>query len=305
MAVIKQKIVPHLWFDRAAKEAAGFYCSVFPDSGLASVATLRNTPSGDCDIVTFTLWGYSFAAIGAGPEFKFNPSVSFLVNFDPSQDKDAKTRIDEMWAKLADGGQILMPLDAYPFSKRYGWIQDRYGLSWQLMLTNPEGEVRPFIIPALMFTGDKTGQADEAIDFYASAFKDAKRGMSVPYPPGAAPEKDARLMFGEFMLEGQWFAAMDSGRMHKFSFNEAVSFMVKCEDQNEIDRYWEKLSAVSEAEQCGWLKDKYGLSWQIVPDVMDEMMKDQEPERLDRVVRAFLKMKKFDLATLQRAYNKK
>jgi predicted 3-demethylubiquinone-9 3-methyltransferase (glyoxalase superfamily) len=95
---------------------------------------------------------------------------------------------------------------------------------------------------------------------------------------------------------------MDSAREHNFAFNEAVSFMVYCNDQNEIDYYWEKLSAVPQAEQCGWLKDKYGLSWQVVPVDMDQMMQDQDPERAARVTQAFLKMKKFDLATLRRAY---
>ena len=305
MAEIKQKIVPHLWFDKEAKEAANFYCSVFPDSSITNITTLHNTPSGDCDVVSFTLWGYSFMAISAGPLFKFNPSVSFMVNFDPSQDKDAKTRIDEVWAKLSEGGKVLMPLDKYPFSERYGWIQDKYGLSWQLILTNPEGEERPLIIPSLMFVGDVYGKAEEASDFYLSVFKNSKRGAIARYPAGMEPDKEGAVMFTDFMLEGQWFAAMDSAHEHDFAFNEAISFMVNCEDQEEIDYYWEELSAVPEAEQCGWLKDKYGLSWQIVPTVMDKMMRDQNPERVDRVTQAFLTMKKFDLAALQRAYDGK
>lgn len=145
MAVIKQKIVPHLWFDKEAREAADFYSSVFPNSGITSTNTLHNTPSGDCDVVSLTVFGQPFMAISAGPLFKFNPSISFMVNFDPSQDADAKTRIDAVWAKLAEGGKVLMPIDRYPFSERYGWVEDKYGLSWQLILTNPEGEERPLI----------------------------------------------------------------------------------------------------------------------------------------------------------------
>lgn len=305
MVVIKQRIVPHLWFDTEAKEAASFYCSVFPDSKITNITRLHNTPSGDCDVVSFALWGYSFMAISAGPLFKFNPSVSFMVNFDPSQDKDAKTRIDEVWARLSEGGEVLMPLDKYPFSERYGWIQDKYGLSWQLILTNPEGEERPLIIPSLLFVGDVYGKAEEASDFYISAFQNSRRGAIARYPAGMAPDKEGAVMFTDFMLKGQWFAAMDSAREHDFAFNEAISFMVNCADQNEIDGYWEKLSAVPEAEQCGWLKDKYGLSWQIVPTVLGKMMQDQDSERLDRVTQAFLKMKKFDLAGLQRVYDGK
>lgn len=296
-----QKIVPHLWFDKEAKEAAQFYISVFPDSKITNVTTLHDTPSGDCDIVSFKLWGYSFMSISAGPLFKFNPSTSFMVNFDPSQDKDAKTRIDEMWTKLLDGGKALMPLDKYPFSERYGWVQDKYGVSWQLILTKPEGEKRPLIVPSVMFVGNVYGKAEAASDFYLSIFKNSKRGVIARYPAGMEQDKEGTVMFTDFKLEGQWFAAMDSGYKHEFSFNEAISFIVNCDSQEEIDYYWGKLSAVPESEQCGWLKDKYGLSWQIVPSEMDEMMKTTDKNKLDRITQAFLKMKKFDIATLKKA----
>ena len=302
MAAIKQMIVPHLWFDKEAKEAASFYCSVFPNSRITSLTTLHNAPSGDTDIVSFELWGYQFQAISAGPLFKFNPSISFMVNFDPSQDKEARPRIDKVWNNLIEGGQVLMPLDEYPFSERYGWVQDRYGLSWQLIYTNPEGEERPLIIPSLLFVEPIYGKTEEASDFYLSLFEDTKRGAIARYSAGMEPDKEGMIMFTDFKLEGQWFAAMDSAREHGFSFNEAISFIVCCETQEEIDYYWEKLSAVSEAEQCGWLKDKYGLSWQIIPTAMDKMIQDHDPERVSRVTKAFLKMKKFDLAVLQRAY---
>ncbi len=305
-----QKIVPHLWFNKEAVEAAEFYVAAFgstgsPQAGAGSKIThkalLRNTPSGDCDIVSFDLAGYSFMGISAGPHFKLNPSVSFMLNFDPSKDSDARKNLDALWEKLSDGGEPLMPIDKYPFSERYGWIKDKFGVTWQLILTKPEGEPRPFIIPSFMFTGDITGKADEAIDFYVSIFKDSKRGMTAPYPEGAAPEKSAKIMFAEFMLEGQWFAAMDSGHMHKFGFSEAISLLVRCKDQKEIDYYWQKLSAVPESEQCGWLKDKYGLSWQVSPVAMDKMLQGDQ-KKIDRVMEAFLKMKKVDLAALQKAY---
>lgn len=296
-----QKITPHLWFDKEAEEAARFYTSLFPDSKIMSVTTLHDTPSGDISTVSFELWGYSFMAISAGPFFKFNPSVSFTINFDPSRDEDARTRIDSVWARLSGGGKVLMPIGAYPYSERYGWIQDKYGLSWQLILTNPDGEERPRIIPSLLFVGDKCGKAEEASDFYLSVFGDSKRGIIARYPGGMEPDKEGSVMFTDFMLLGQWFAAMDSAREHGFSFNEAVSFMVNCDTQQEIDYYWEKLSAAREAEQCGWLKDKYGLSWQIVPTMLGEMMRDTDKKRLARVTEAFLKMKKFDIAGLRKA----
>jgi predicted 3-demethylubiquinone-9 3-methyltransferase (glyoxalase superfamily) len=302
MTKINQKIVPHLWYDKEAKEAAEFYASIFPDSKIINVTSIHDTPSGDCDIVTFEIWGQKFRAISAGPLFKFNPAVSFIVNFDPSREKDAREKINEVWNKLSEEGTVLMPLDKYPFSERYGWIQDKYGLSWQLIITNLEGEERPTIVPSLLFVNDNCSKAEEAIKFYLSVFKNSKQGIIARYPKGMEPDKEGTIMFSDFMFENLWFAAMDSAQEHNFNFNEAISFMFYCDSQEEIDYYWEKLSAVSEAEQCGWLKDKYGVSWQIVPREMDEMMSKGTPEQMARVTKAFLKMKKFDLAELQKAY---
>jgi predicted 3-demethylubiquinone-9 3-methyltransferase (glyoxalase superfamily) len=297
-----QKITPHLWFDKEAREAAEFYTSLFPDSKVTSITTLHDTPSGDTDIVSFELADQPFMAISAGPLFKFNPSVSFVVNFDPSRDRNARENIDALWERLSQGGTTLMPLDKYPFSERYGWVQDKYGLSWQLILSNPEGEERPFIVPSLMFVGEVAGKAEEAINFYLSVFKDSKMGALIRYGAGQEPDKEGTVMFADFMLEGQWFAATDSGREHNFAFNEAISFLVNCNTQEEIDYYWSKLSAVPESEQCGWLKDQYGLSWQISSAAMQEMLTKGSREQVDRVTQAFLPMKKLDIKKLEEAF---
>ena len=236
-----QKISPHLWFDSKAKEAAEFYTALFPNSEITNITTLHDTPSGDSDIVSFNLSGYPFMAISAGPLFKLNPSISFMINFDPSKDKEAKTRLEEMWAKLLEGGHTLMEIGEYPFSKRYGWVQDKYGLTWQLMLINP----------SLLFVGDKSGKAKEATDYYLKVFKNSKRGAMSLYPAGMEPDKEGTIMFTDIKLENQWFAAMDSAQKHDFAFNEAISLMVQCDSQEEIDYYWGLLSAVHEAEQCG------------------------------------------------------
>jgi predicted 3-demethylubiquinone-9 3-methyltransferase (glyoxalase superfamily) len=301
-------IVPHLWFDKEAKEAAEFYCSILPDSRVTNTTVLHDTPSGDCDVVSFDLAGQSFMAISAGPLFKFNPSISFIVNFDPSKDANARQHLDEMWQRLSQGGMALMPLDKYPFSEHYGWIQDKYGLSWQLLLTNPEGEARPFIVPSLLFVGPVCGKAEEAADFYLSVFSsqtnpnDTRRGRMVRFPRGAEPDKEGTIAYSDFMLGGQWFTAMDSAHEHKFAFNEAVSLLVHCDTQDEIDYFWRKLSAVPEAEQCGWLKDKYGVSWQVSSAAMDDMMRNGTREQVDRLTQAFLPMKKIDIAELKKAY---
>lgn len=296
------KIVPHLWFNTEANEAAAFYVSVFPDSRITSRTTLRDTPSGDTDVVTFDLAGQRFIAISAGPLFRFNPSISFILNFDPSKDENAKKSLDAMWQVLSEGGTPLMPLDKYPFSERYGWVADRYGVSWQLILSDPEGEERPFIVPSLMFVGSNAGRAEEAIHFYTSVFRDARRGLVARYGKGQEPEQEGTIMFADFMLENQWFAAMDSAQKHDFGFNEAISLLVDCQTQEEIDYYWDKLSAVPEAEQCGWLKDKFGVSWQVTPADLEAMMNEGTPEQVRRVTEAFLEMKKFDLAELRHVY---
>jgi len=151
-------------------------------------------------------------------------------------------------------------------------------------------------MPSLLFTGPVRGRADEAIAFWTSTFGGARRGELVR-------SGDGNVIFADFMLEGQWFAAMDNPQDGDFTFNEAVSFIVRCDDQREIDRYWSALSAAPEAEQCGWLKDRFGLSWQVVPAAMDRMMREGTPEQIACITQAFLPMKKFDLAALQRAYD--
>jgi predicted 3-demethylubiquinone-9 3-methyltransferase (glyoxalase superfamily) len=290
-----QKITSHLWFDKEAKEAAEFYTSILKGSKVKNTTTIHNTPSGTVDIVTIELSGQEFMAISAGPLFKFNPSVSFLVAC------KTKGEVDALWEKLSEGGTALMELGEYPFSEKYGWVQDRYGLSWQVMFMG-DRSIKQKITPTLMFVGSVCGKAEEAIDFYASVFHNAKVGDILRYSKGEEPDKEGTIKHVAFTLEGQDFAAMDSARAHNFTFNEAISFVVNCKTQEEIDYYWGKLSADPKAEQCGWLKDKYGLSWQIVPTVMDEMLRDKDKRKIERVTEAFLKMKKFDIAKLKEAY---
>jgi predicted 3-demethylubiquinone-9 3-methyltransferase (glyoxalase superfamily) len=292
-----QKITPHLWFDKEAKEAAGFYVAAFGDgSRVVHVSQIHDTPSGSVDIVSFEVGGLAFQAISAGPLFKFNPSISFHVKCRTGAD------VDSLWKRLSPGGQALMPLDAYPFSERFGWLQDTYGLSWQVISTGGE-PITQRITPVLMYVGAVAGKAEEAIRFYASVFRSSSVGPLQHYGPGMAPEKEGMLQYGTVTLEGLECGAMDSAREHTFTFNEAVSLVVNCRNQDEIDYYWDKLSAVPAAEQCGWLKDKFGVSWQVGPIEMDDMLQKGTPEQIARVTQAFLKMKKFDLATLRTAYH--
>jgi predicted 3-demethylubiquinone-9 3-methyltransferase (glyoxalase superfamily) len=287
-------ITPHLWFDREAVEAAEFYSSTFPNSRVTNVTTLHDTPSGDADVVSFELFGQPFMAISAGPLFKFTPAVSFLVRC------ETKEEVDHLWGKLSHGGTALMPLDSYPFSERFGWTQDRYGLSWQVMLVGNE-DIDQRITPTLMFVGEVCGRAEETVNFYASVFPNSRIGHFLRYAKDEEPDKEGTIKHAGFALAEQEFAAMDSARDHDFNFNEAISFIVGCDTQDEIDYYWESLSAVPEAEQCGWLKDKYGLSWQVTPTVLGELLGGAK-EQTARVTEAFLQMKKFDIAELKSAY---
>jgi predicted 3-demethylubiquinone-9 3-methyltransferase (glyoxalase superfamily) len=289
-----QRIAPHLWFDTQAREAAELYTSVFPDSRIKTATTLHDTPSGSVDLVSLEIADYEFAFISAGPLFKFNPSISFLVAC------ESKDEVDKIWHELSKGGKVLMELGTYPFSEHYGWLQDRYGVPWQLMFG---AQAQQKITPTLMFTGAQAGRTEEAIDFYTSVFDDSSVGMIMRYGGDQEPEKEGTINYAQFQLEGQPFAAMDSARPHGFAFNEAISLLVHCDTQEEIDAYWERLSADPRAEQCGWLKDKFGVSWQVTPRAMETMLSSGDPKKIAAVTAAFLQMKKFDLRKLQEVYD--
>lgn len=285
-----QKIVPNIWFNANAKEAVDFYTSIFNEGRVINTMYYPedNLPDFQKDMagkevaIDFELEGYRFGAINAGPEFAVNPSISFMLNFDPSQTENAVEYLDALWDKLSEGGKVLMPLDEYPFSKHYGWVQDRYDVTWQLILTDPAGDPRPFIIPSLMFGGEHQNQAEEAIKYYLEVFKDSREGQIARYPEPTGTATQDSVMFADFTLLGQWFAAMDSGEKQDFTFNEGVSLLVNCKDQAEIDYYWEKLSSNPQNEQCGWCKDKFGVSWQIAPENMEELM--QKPDAYNKMI---------------------
>ena len=275
-----QKIIPNLWFNRNAKEAAEFYVESFPQGLIKSIEYYPSEGLQDFQkdfagkelTVEFELGGYSFVGINAGSEFEKNPSISCFVNFDPKSDEKAREHLDDLWNRLIDGGTALMDVGEYDFSKRYGWVQDRYGMSWQLILTNPDGEDRPFIAPSFLFTSDKTNKAEEAINYYLDVFKDSRMGSLYRYEEDMGPANKGSLMFADFAIGNQWFAAMDGGAEHDFTFNEGVSLSISCKDQDEIDYYWSKLSSSPEDEMCGWCKDKFGVSWQIVAENMYELL---------------------------------
>lgn len=281
-------IVPHLWFDNQAHEAAEFYTSLFPESEITLVNTISETPSGDVETLTFTIMGRRFMAISAGPYFKLNPSISVTAVLE-------EHLIEPIWERLAAHGNTLMPLDSYPFSSTYGWVQDRFGLSWQLMSNDIGRQNIDPITVSLMFCGENYLRAEEAVNHYLSIFEHAELNR-------LQKDGDNQVLFSSFTLENQQFSAMDSGLEHDFTFNEAFSLMVECDSQEEIDHYFVNLSAVKNAEQCGWVKDDYGVSWQIVPRQMNELLQHGTQQQRDRVTQAMLKMKKINLSKLLEAY---
>jgi predicted 3-demethylubiquinone-9 3-methyltransferase (glyoxalase superfamily) len=274
-----QKIIPNLWYNGNAKEAVDFYTSVFPDAKVVAtsyypksieegLADFQLNMAGRVLSIDFEIMGFRFVTINAGPEFTPNPSISFFITL------DSKKEIDALWGKLVDGGNPLMALGKYPFNEYYGWVQDKYKVSWQLILNNPKGDWRPKVIPSLLFTQDKNGKAEAAITLYTSVFKNTRIGQLVRRTEDDPMAKAGTLMFGDFAIENTWIAAMDGGQGHEFKFNEGVSLLIACKDQNEIDYYWKKLTAGGGEESvCGWLKDKYGVSWQVAPANMEELMK--------------------------------
>jgi predicted 3-demethylubiquinone-9 3-methyltransferase (glyoxalase superfamily) len=299
-----QKISPFLWFDHQAEEAAKFYTSIFKNSKIhgdahygESGAEVSGQKKGTVMTVEFTIEGVHFTALNGGPIFTFTPAISFFVYC------ETESEVNDVWSKLSAGGKVMMELGEYPFSKRYGWTADKYGVTWQVMLSAER--LGPKIIPSFLFTGKNFGKAQEAIDLYTSVFPNS--GTITLHKAGAAPHygNPEAVMFAAFTICGEPLTIMDGPGEHKFTFSEAISLMVNCDTQEEIDAYFKKLSAVKESEQCGWIKDKFGVSWQIVPRMMGELMAKGDAQKTERMMKAMLQMKKLDIAALQNAYDGK
>lgn len=308
MKNIEQKIVSCLWFDTQADEAVKFYTSVFGNSKINSETRypeagleIHQKEAGSIMTVAFELEGYHLLAMNGGPHFKFNPSFSLFVMC-----RD-EAEINRLWNQLLEGGNVMMPLDAYDWSAGYGWLQDRYGLSWQLMLDDVEYSPEQRICPLLFFTGASHGKAEEALNFYISVFEDSNIERIMKYEEEDKNEYAlGAVKHAQFKLRGETFMAMDSGMENDFPFNEAISLMVMCKDQQEIDKYWEQLTAGGDpqAQQCGWLKDKFGISWQVTPAGMEELINNPDKEKANRAMEAMMKMKKINLEELKKPVQK-
>ncbi|MCX6204253.1 MAG: VOC family protein [Bacteroidetes bacterium] len=269
-----------LWFDGKAKEAAHFYKEVFGE-----VVILSENPMA----VVYNIFGRRFMNLNGGPGYPINPSISFFISVDTEAEMDA------MWEKLIVDGKILMPLNKYPWSEKYGWCADRYGVNWQLMLGHKS---RSRIMPNLMFTGNQNGNAKQAIEYYSSLFTNSNTVQIDTYQKGE-PDTEGNIKYAQFELDNLSFGAMDSSAPHQFSFNEGVSFIITVDTQEEIDNYWNYLVKEGAPGRCGWLKDKFGVSWQIVPSILGKLMTN--PVTAPKATYAFLQMSKFIIADLEKA----
>ena len=289
----KQKITPFLWFDTQAEEAANFYMSIFPDSKMGDIQHQGEAAR----TVQFFLSGQEFTALNGGPMFTFNPSVSFYVVC------ESEAEIDHAWKKLSEEGKALMPLEKYQWSEKYGWVQDKYGVSWQLTL-GKISDVGQKISPVLLFTEKQHGKAEDAIHFYTSLFENSGINLLAKYEEVEGGPDTGNIKHAQFRLDGNIFMAMDSSVTHGFGFNEAISFVVHCRTQKEVDYFWEKLTADGGEEMmCAWLKDKYGVTWQIVPDGLIQLISDPNPARAQRAVGAMMQMRKIDIEKVRQAAN--
>jgi predicted 3-demethylubiquinone-9 3-methyltransferase (glyoxalase superfamily) len=281
---MQNNIHPCLWYDGNAKAAADFYCSLFANSKITS-----DTPM----VVNFELAGQKFMGLNGGPHFKTNPSISFLVISESDEE------ITALWEKLLDGGFAMMALDKYDWSEKYGFLQDKFGLSWQIM-KGKYSDVNQKITPTFLFVGEKYGKAKAAVEFYTEVFPSSSINGILLYQENEGPNEEGTVKHAQFVLDEKVFMAMDGAGEHKFDFNEAISFVVECKDQNEIDRYWDTLTANGGKESmCGWLKDKFGVSWQIIPNNIGKIMSD--PAKAQKAMPAIMQMKKLDMAAIEKA----
>ena len=276
-------IYPCLWFDGQAKAAAESYCSIFNNSRITT-----DTPM----VVQFEIEGKKIMGLNGGPMFKINPSISLFVTCQSNEE------IESTWTKLLDGGKAMMPLDKYPWSEKYGWVVDKFGMTWQLMLGDIS-DASQKIKTSFLFVGEQYGKAEQAINHYTGIFPNSTINNLQHYQAGEG-QPEGTLKFGLFTINNESFSAMDGFGNHEFKFNEGFSLVVECDTQDEIDNYWNSLLADGGKESmCGWLVDKFGVSWQIIPKVLGSLMSN--PEKGSRVMQAIMKMKKLDIATLVNA----
>ncbi|SDL62174.1 VOC family protein [Chryseobacterium taihuense] len=287
---MNNNIFPCLWYDGDAKESADFYCTVF------SGKITADTPM----VVNIEIFGQKLMLLNGGPHFTKNASVSFMVIC------ETEDEVQKYWDHLTDGGIVLMELGEYPWSKKYGWVRDKFGVTWQVYLSE-NNDLEQKIIPTLMFIHQKNGKAMKAMEFYTNIFPDSKIGSILKYGDGIGNETHEipeNIQHAHFEINGYSFFCMDNSYDHQFDFNEGISMVVMTDNQEQTDHYWNNLITNGGRESmCGWLKDQFGFSWQIVPKRLIELMNDSDQEKAHKVVISMMKMRKIIIQDLENAYN--
>jgi predicted 3-demethylubiquinone-9 3-methyltransferase (glyoxalase superfamily) len=280
---MNNSIYPCITIKNRISEASDFYRNTFEEAKILHTSQW---------VIQLELSGQKFMLLNEGPSSTPNPSISFMVMTRSAEETE------RYWNKLMEGGSALMALDTYPWSSKYGWLQDKYGVSWQLY-TSDQNNIPQKICPTLMFTGANAGKATEAINYYTSIFPQSRIEGILNYSAEDGENTDF-VKHAQFTIKDFVIMAMDSSLQHGFSFNDATSLVVECETQTEIDTYWDKLTSEGGQEvACGWLTDKYGISWQIIPKVLGKLMTD--PQRAPRAMNALMQMKKLIIADLENA----
>lgn len=281
--MMNNSIYPCITLKGQVSAAADFYIHTFGEGKIVQTSPY---------VIQIELSGQYFMLLNEGPASTLNPAISFMV-MTASADET-----EQYWNKLIDGGQVMMPLDSYDWSEKYGWVQDKFGVSWQLYTGTKEDNEQKFC-PTLMFTGPTAGKTNEAIDFYTHLFPESSLTGVMNYAESDGEPTDF-VKHAQFKLRDYTLMAMDSSAAHGFVFNDAISMVVLCDTQEEIDKYWDILTADGgKAIQCGWLTDKFGISWQIVPSILGTLVKD--PARAQRVMAALMKMTKLIIKDLENA----
>lgn len=280
---MKEKITPCIWFNNQAKEAAALYCSVFKDAKVTAQSPI---------VTGITVAGQSITLLDGGPMYQPNPSISFYYICEKTEE------FDRIWNAFSKEGTVMMPADKYPWAERYGWIADKFGVSWQLAVGST-GDADQKITPCMLFAGKQYGRVEEAIAHYASVFRDANVDNMLRYGANELPDTEGKIKHAQISLNGNKFMLMESAHNHNFSFSEGVSLTIHCETQEEIDYYWERLTEGGEESMCGWLKDKFGVSWQIVPVMLSRIMSD--PAKAGKAAQAFMSMRKLNIEQIVQA----
>lgn len=287
---MNNNIFPCLWYDGDAKESAEFYCKVFNGKITADTPMVMN----------IDLFGQKLMLLNGGPHFTKNASVSFMIIC------ETEVEVQKYWDQLIDGGIALMEIGEYPWSKKYGWVRDKFGVTWQVYL-GENGDVEQKIIPTLMFIHQNNGKAMQAMKLYTQIFPNSKIGNVLKYGDGVGNETHEipeNVQHAHFEIDGYSFFCMDNSYDHQFDFNEGISVVVMTDSQDQTDNYWDALTVDGGRESmCGWLKDKFGMSWQIVPKRLIELMSDPDPEKAQKVIMAMMKMQKIVIQDLEKAYN--